>query len=150
MSTIIYFNQDFGSKFRLISSIVYQTSSISPKLEEIQWRQKNLKWRWIPNYDVIVIFSINRWFGAIQEPTSKRIVCDSYIFIKSNILSNKNQKSLTQLSDQSSLSNEWWIIFVINFELNTFKKTKFVDEISNNYTHYSFGMSGCKSFQLYW
>ena len=39
---------------------------------------------------------------------------------------------------------------MINFELNTFKKTKFVGEISNNYPHYSFGMSGCKIFQLYW
>ena len=42
------------------------------------------------NYDVIVIFSIYGQFGAIQSLDSGRIVCKSYIFINSKLLSYKN------------------------------------------------------------
>ena len=42
------------------------------------------------NCDVIVIFPIYGQFGAIQKPDSGRIVCKTYIFINSNLLSNKN------------------------------------------------------------
>ena len=54
------------------------------------------------NCDVIVIFPINSQFGAIQKPDSGRMICKTYIFINSNLLSHKNwkraKKSLTQLS----------------------------------------------------
>ena len=42
------------------------------------------------NCDVIVIFLIYGQFGAIQKLDSRRIVCETYIFIKSNLLSLKN------------------------------------------------------------
>ena len=39
------------------------------------------------NYDVIVVFPIFGQFGAIPKPDSGRIVCKTYFFIKSNLLS---------------------------------------------------------------
>ena len=41
------------------------------------------------NCDVIVIFPIYGQFGAIRKPDSGRIVCKTYIFINSNLLSYK-------------------------------------------------------------
>ena len=40
--------------------------------------------------DVIVIFPIYGQFGAIWRPDSGRMVCKTYIFINSNLLSYKN------------------------------------------------------------
>ena len=40
--------------------------------------------------DVIDIFPIYGQFGAIQKPDSGRIVCKTYIFINSKLLSSKN------------------------------------------------------------
>ena len=34
------------------------------------------------NCDVIIIFPIYDQFGAIQKPDSRRMVCKTYIFIK--------------------------------------------------------------------
>ena len=42
------------------------------------------------NSGVIVIFPIYGQFGAIQKPDSERIVCKTYIFINSNLLSYKH------------------------------------------------------------
>ena len=42
------------------------------------------------NRDVIVIFSIYSQFGTIRRPDSRCIVCKTYIFINSNLLSYKN------------------------------------------------------------
>ena len=54
------------------------------------------------NCDVIVIFQIYDQFGAIRTKESGRFVCNTYIFIISNLISYKNEnrtkKSLTQLS----------------------------------------------------
>ena len=44
----------------------------------------------LENCDVIVIFPIYGQFGAIRKPDSGRIVCKTYIFINSNLLSYKN------------------------------------------------------------
>ena len=44
------------------------------------------------NCDVIVIFLIYGQFGATQKPNSGRLVCKTYIFINSNLLSYKNSK----------------------------------------------------------
>ena len=44
------------------------------------------------NCDVIVIFLIYGQFGATQKPDSGRLVCKTYIFINSNLLSYKNSK----------------------------------------------------------
>ena len=44
------------------------------------------------NCDVIVIFPIFSQFGAIWKPDSGRIVCKTYVFINSNLLSYKNWK----------------------------------------------------------
>ena len=43
-----------------------------------------------PNCDVIVIFRIYGQFGAIRKLDSGCIVCKTYIFINSNLLSYKN------------------------------------------------------------
>ena len=42
--------------------------------------------------DVIAIFLIYGQFGAIQKPNSGCIVCKTFIFINSNLLSYKNWK----------------------------------------------------------
>ena len=44
----------------------------------------------LENCDVIVIFPIHGRFGAITKPDFTRIVCKTYIFINSNLLSDKN------------------------------------------------------------
>ena len=44
----------------------------------------------LANYDVIVIFVISGQFGAIWKLDSGCIVCKSYIFINSNLISYKN------------------------------------------------------------
>ena len=44
------------------------------------------------NCDFIVIFTIYDQFGANRKPDSGRMVCKTYIFIKSNLLSYKNKK----------------------------------------------------------
>ena len=44
------------------------------------------------SFDVIVIFPIYGQFGAIRKPDSRRIICKSYIFINSNLLSYKKGK----------------------------------------------------------
>ena len=56
----------------------------------------------LTNSDVIVIFLIYSQFGPIRLPDSGRIVCKTYIFMKSNLLSykteNRTKKYRTQLS----------------------------------------------------
>ena len=42
------------------------------------------------NYDVIVIFPIYNQFGATRKTDSGRIVCKTYSYINSNLLSHKN------------------------------------------------------------
>ena len=42
------------------------------------------------NYDVIVIFPSNDQFGAFRQLYSGCLACNTYIFIKSNLLSYKN------------------------------------------------------------
>ena len=44
----------------------------------------------LANCDVIVLFPIYGQFGAIQKSDSRGIVCKTYIFINSNLLSYKN------------------------------------------------------------
>ena len=44
------------------------------------------------NCGVIAIFPIYGQFGAIRKPDSGCIVCKTYIFIKSDLLSYKNLK----------------------------------------------------------
>ena len=46
----------------------------------------------LANCDVIVIFSIYGQFGATRKPDSGCIVCKTYIFVESNLLSYKNWK----------------------------------------------------------
>ena len=42
------------------------------------------------NCDVIAIFPIYNQFGGIQKLDYERIVCKTYVFINSNVLSHKN------------------------------------------------------------
>ena len=46
----------------------------------------------LANGDVIVIFLIYDQFRAIRKPDSGRIVCKTYIFINSKLLSYKTWK----------------------------------------------------------
>ena len=62
------------------------------------------------NFDVIVIFPIYGQFGAIRESDSGRMVCETFIFINSNLetfiftnsyltkTNNRTKKYLTQVS----------------------------------------------------
>ena len=45
-----------------------------------------------PKSDVITIFSIYGQFGIIQKLDSRHIVCKTYIFINSNVLSYRDWK----------------------------------------------------------
>ena len=58
--------------------------------------------------DVIVIFPICGWSGAIQKPNSGRIVCKTYIFINSNFLSYKNWKQNYKISNVA-LTLLFWV-----------------------------------------
>ena len=51
------------------------------------------------NYDVTVIFPIYGQFGAIRKPDFGLIVCKTYIFITSNLLSYKNWKQNWKISN---------------------------------------------------
>ena len=42
------------------------------------------------NCDVNIIFPIHDQFGVIQKPDSGHIVCKTYVFINSNLVSYKN------------------------------------------------------------
>ena len=44
------------------------------------------------NRDVIVIFPIYGQFGALRKPDSSSIICKTYIFNNSNLLSCKSKK----------------------------------------------------------
>ena len=44
------------------------------------------------NCNVIVIFPIYGQFRVIQKPDSRGMVCNTYIFINSNLLSYENWK----------------------------------------------------------
>ena len=44
------------------------------------------------NCDAIAFFRIYGQVGAIRKPDCGRIVCKTYVFIKSNLLSYKNLK----------------------------------------------------------
>ena len=46
----------------------------------------------LKNYDVIAFFPIYGQFGAIRNPDFGRIVCKTYIFTNSNLLSYKKCK----------------------------------------------------------
>ena len=52
--------------------------------------QKNYDDGMSGNSEVIVIFLIYSQFGAIRKPDSGHLVCTTYIFINSNLLSYKN------------------------------------------------------------
>ena len=51
------------------------------------------------NRDVIVVFPIYGQFEATRRLGSGLIVCKTYIFIKSNLLSQKNWKQNYKISD---------------------------------------------------
>ena len=46
----------------------------------------------LENFDVIVFFLVYSWFAAFRKLVSWRMVCKTYIFISSNLLSYKNWK----------------------------------------------------------
>ena len=63
---------------------------LGPVTKETKEREKNWRWRYSENCDVIAIFLNYGHFGETQKPDSGCIVCKTYIIIKSNLLSYKN------------------------------------------------------------
>ena len=66
------------------------------------------------NCDVIVIFPIYGQSGAIWKPDYGRIVYETYIFIKSNLLSYENWKQNLKISN-TALTLLLWVIWGTNF-----------------------------------
>ena len=68
-------------KFGPVTKIDMRNTTTSKNLEDEMMSE---------NCDVIFIFTIYGQFGAIRKPDSGRLVCNTYIFINSNLLSYKN------------------------------------------------------------
>ena len=60
------------------------------------------------NCDIIAIFLIYGQFGAILKRDSRSIICKTYIFIKSNLLSYKNRKQNEKIFN-TSLTLLFWM-----------------------------------------
>ena len=56
------------------------------------------------NSDVMAIFPIYSQFGAVRKLDTGRIVCKTYIFINSNLLSYENWKQLKNLEHSSNIT----------------------------------------------
>ena len=68
------------------------------------------------NCDLIVIFSIYGKFGAIQKQEFGRMVCKTYIFIKSNLLSD-----IIKIKSALVLKGiETTCVFVITYQISSF------------------------------
>ena len=64
------------------------------------------------NCNIIAIFPIYGQFGAIRKPDSGRIVCKTYIFINSNLLSYKNWKQNEKLFN-TALTLLLWVKVIL-------------------------------------
>ena len=62
----------------------------------------------LENCDVILIFPFYGQFGAIRKPDSARVVCKTYIFNNSNLLSCKNWKQNYKISN-TALTLLLWV-----------------------------------------
>ena len=66
------------------------------------------------NCDVIVIFPIYDQFGAMQKPDSEWMICNTYIFINSTLLSYKNWKRNWKISNTALIILIWVkVLFLI-------------------------------------
>ena len=74
-------SDDIDMKLGLITKLDKRNKTTSKKFDNYVM---------LENCDVIDIFSIYSQSGAIQKPDSRWIVCKTYIFANSNILSYKN------------------------------------------------------------
>ena len=91
----IYFHisrtsDDIDTKLGPVTKLVKRNKATSKKFDDDVMSE---------NCDVISIVSIYGQFGAIQKPDSGRIVCKTYIFINSNLLSYKNKKQNRKISN---------------------------------------------------
>ena len=64
------------------------------------------------NCNIIAIFPIYGQLGAIRKPDSGRIVCKTYIFINSNLLSYKNWKQNEKLFN-TALTLLLWVKVIL-------------------------------------
>ena len=68
--------------------------------------------------DVIVIFPIYGQFEAIRKPESGRMVCKIFIFINSNLLSYKNWKQNSKISNTALIQLLWInVLFLTNMPI---------------------------------
>ena len=76
------------------------------------------KWLWhhVSKCDVIVLYPIYEQFAATRRPDSKLMVCKTFIFINSNLLSNKTWKQRKNLNTALILL-PW--VEVLSFPKNT-------------------------------
>ena len=65
------------------------------------------------NCDVIVIFPIYGQSGAISKPDYGRIVYETYIFIKSNLLSYENWKQNLKISNTALILLLWVKVLIL-------------------------------------
>ena len=74
-------NDDIEMKLGPVTRIDKRNKTTSKKIDDdVMWT----------DFDVIVIFTIYGQFGPYWKPDSECIVCKTYIFINSNLLSYKN------------------------------------------------------------
>ena len=80
------------------------------------WRYwVKLRWWYLSNF--IAIFLIYGQFWATQKPDSGRIVCKTYVFINSSLLSNKNWKHDWIISN-TALKVLFWLLTLIFLQRN--------------------------------
>ena len=73
----------------ILTSKLYQYLKLTRKTKQRQKIDDNVM---SVIYDVIVFIPISGQFGPIPKPDSGRVVCKTYFFIKSNLLSYENWK----------------------------------------------------------
>ena len=79
--------------------------------------------------DVIVIFPIYGQFEAIRKPESGRMVCKIFIFINSNLLSYKNWKQNSKISNTALTLLLWVKVLFLPKNADFLQKNADISEI---------------------
>ena len=79
------------------------------------------------NCDVIVIFPIYGQSGAISKPDYGRIVYETYIFIKSNLLSYENWKQNLKISNTALTLLLWVKVLILPKYADFYAKKKYAE-----------------------
>ena len=71
------------------------------RVTKLDKKNKRWRWRYLGNFDVILVFLIYDQFGAIWKPHSDCIVYKTYILINSNLFFCKNWKKKKKISNKA-------------------------------------------------